>query len=53
MNRGTNKFYATCWKELVRLLIETIAEDEAGEYPAAQDMLTLMGKVEKKVGEEG
>ena len=53
MKRGTTKFYAACWRELMRFLIETITEDEAGEYPIAQDMLTLMGKMEKKVGEEG
>ena len=53
MRRRTNKFYATCWKELMRFLFETVAEDEAGEYPTAQDMLVLMGKMETKVGEEG
>ena len=37
----------------MRFLIETVADDEKGEYPGAQDMLMLMGKMEKKVGEEG
>ena len=28
MKRGTTKFYAACWRELMRFLIETVADDE-------------------------
>jgi hypothetical protein len=52
MKRGTTKFYAACWRELMRFLIETVADDEKGEYPGAVDFFTLMCQVERKVSDE-
>ena len=49
MKYGTNKFYAACWEELMRFLVELNTEDEENEYSTAQDMFALMCSVEKKV----